>query len=242
MMVVENRCVSMPRRARPDRQLDAARPVGQAAAGFASCSAAVGGDGGMDPRVWPVVITACSSERGERGRDHPERSTLPGLAGTGQLPEDDRAGSDFDQRVDAEPRQRNGTLAGLAMSAVLCQPAFAALATAVTDRWGATHYGRLNGLLSAPSTLRGRPRTMGRCRATTSMTSSWNRSSNSLRRSGCSTLGRLHASGTQSPSACTFMVIYIDCNPVPTYGIQVPSRTSPAITATLALRRLQNAG
>jgi MFS family permease len=26
-------------------------------------------------------------------------------------------------------------------------------ATAVTDRWGATHYGRLNGLLSAPSTL-----------------------------------------------------------------------------------------
>ena len=37
-------------------------------------------------------------------------------------------------------------------------------ATAVTDRWGTTHYGRLSGLLGAPATHRRRPRPLGRRR------------------------------------------------------------------------------
>ena len=37
-------------------------------------------------------------------------------------------------------------------------------ATAVTDRWGATHYGRLNGLLSRTQHIRRRPGTLGRRR------------------------------------------------------------------------------
>ena len=37
-------------------------------------------------------------------------------------------------------------------------------ATAVTDRWGASHYGRLSGILSAPAPTRHRPRPLGRFR------------------------------------------------------------------------------
>ena len=40
---------------------------------------------------------------------------------------------------------------GVAIGAGLIRGIFTLIhATAVTDRWGATHYGRLNGLLSAP--------------------------------------------------------------------------------------------
>ena len=38
-------------------------------------------------------------------------------------------------------------------------------ATAVTDRWGTAYYGRLNGVLSAPSTLATAARAVGGCRA-----------------------------------------------------------------------------
>ena len=38
-------------------------------------------------------------------------------------------------------------------------------ATAVTDRWGTTHYGRLSGLLAAPGPRRGRPRPLRRRRS-----------------------------------------------------------------------------
>jgi hypothetical protein len=45
-------------------------------------------------------------------------------------------------------------LIGAAMLAGAARGVFTLLqATAISDRWGATHYGRLNGLLSAPALL-----------------------------------------------------------------------------------------